>query len=140
MTFTRNRHPERIRPIEITPLIDVVFLLVIFFMVTAQFAQRTRADVELPRELGERMEAVEEARLVINVLANGEVIINDREVPLNELEGFVRERRAALEERYGQADVRLRADRDADTTVLNGVIRSLQRAGVSVARVATEVP
>ncbi len=48
MRFGAARHTERGVAVDLTPMIDVVFLLIIFFMTTAQFARLTRADVELP--------------------------------------------------------------------------------------------
>ncbi len=44
MKFGRTPHAERTLPVDLTPMIDVVFLLIIFFMVTAQFARITRAE------------------------------------------------------------------------------------------------
>ena len=90
MRFARSR-PDRVMPIEITPMIDVVFLLIIFFMTTARFAQITRADLELPKEAGEQQETGEEAGLVINVLADGSVMVGEATVSLAELETIVLE-------------------------------------------------
>ena len=41
MRFGKRAQSERVRSIEITPMIDVVFLLIIFFMTTARFALET---------------------------------------------------------------------------------------------------
>ncbi|MEC9372838.1 MAG: biopolymer transporter ExbD, partial [Planctomycetota bacterium] len=52
MSFAPDHRGERIPDIDITAMIDVVFLLIIFFMTTAQFVKMTRAEVDLPRETG----------------------------------------------------------------------------------------
>ena len=44
---------ERQLPVDMTPMIDIVFQLLIFFLVTAQLSQHSRADLELPQEAGE---------------------------------------------------------------------------------------
>ena len=53
MDFTRGADRRHLA-VEITPMIDVVFLLIIFFMVTARFARDTRAELNLPQEKGEQ--------------------------------------------------------------------------------------
>ena len=58
MKFARARQRRRSVAVDITPMIDVVFLLIIFFMTTAQFAQLTKAEVDLPQ-----------AKLAIDMLA-----------------------------------------------------------------------
>ncbi|MEE8153357.1 MAG: biopolymer transporter ExbD, partial [Phycisphaerales bacterium] len=75
MRFVTARERKRTLDIEVTPMIDVVFLLIIFFMTTAQFARMTRAELALPLELGEQDPAPEEAGLVINVTGEGEIIV-----------------------------------------------------------------
>ena len=138
MKFRKPRHSERVLPVEITPMIDVVFLLIIFFMTTAQFARLTRAEIDLPQERGEQEEA-EEAGLVVNLTREGQVIINDTEVPLSEMMAMVREEMARSGSPAG-LKLLLRADREASAARLNEIIKQLQDAGVYNARVATEVP
>lgn len=140
MKFTGERR-SRMLSVEITPMIDVVFLLIIFFMVTAQFARLTRAELELPQERGEQEETSEEAGLTINLTRDGELIVNDENVTMEDLERLVRAEIQKLPTR-DPASVKLmvRADRSADTGTLNEVLRILERMGVGAARLATEVP
>jgi len=138
----RRRRPEaRLLAIEITPMIDVVFLLIIFFMTTAQYARISRADLELPREPGEQEERSDEAGLVVNLLEDGSLVIQQTTVTLEELDAAIRA--AAARETGGSiADVRLmlRADRRADAGRLNAVLDHLSALGVRSTRMATEVP
>jgi biopolymer transport protein ExbD len=141
MRFGRRPHAERTLPVDITPMIDVVFLLIIFFMVTAQFARITRAELNLPQEQGEQDQAAEEAGLVINVLADGSLIVNERDVTLEDLLDIVRDEIGRQPERDPrQVKLLLRADRNNDTARLNQILTSLQELGVGAARIATEVP
>jgi len=141
MRLIRHHHPDRVSPIELTPMIDVIFLLIIFFMATAQFAQLSRAELDLPVEEGERDRAADESGLIINLTQAGEIIVNNRAVTLDQLDRIVSRHISDARTRQ-QRDIKLilRADRDAETTLLNGVVRLLQDRGVPAARLATEVP
>ena len=126
--------------VELTPMIDVVFLLIIFFLTTAQFAQMTRAEVDLPLETGEQQDTPEEAGLVINIDRRGRIIIADQEVPFEGLEAIVRDETAVQSASTDSVKLLIRADRNANSDQLNDVIERLQDIGVDLARLATEVP
>ncbi|MEJ2591402.1 MAG: biopolymer transporter ExbD, partial [Candidatus Thiodiazotropha sp.] len=71
----RRKSPE----VDITPLIDVVFLLLIFFMVSTTFDRESQITVELPEAVGE--EAKHELKeLDITIDATGIFYVNQREV------------------------------------------------------------
>ena len=141
MRFGRSQSTSRTIEVELTPMIDVVFLLIIFFMVAAQFARITRAEIDLPQEKGEQEQAAEEAGLVINLLADGSIEVAERAVGIDELLQIVQEEI----DRLPSGDPRnvkllIRADRNNDTTTLNDLFNRLQSLGVGAARLATEVP
>ena len=77
---TRSEEPR----IDITPLIDVVFLLLIFFMVTTTFQQETRLKVDLPEAVS-GAPSVRQERIVLEVSAEGryqlqgEAVVSSRE-------------------------------------------------------------
>ena len=123
-----------------TPMIDIVFLLIIFFMVAAQFAQQSRLDLNLPEEKGEQDNNPQTTGLVINIRDDGAIILETDSPPIT---------LDFLEERIGIAvaegdipwqSLLIRADRSASTTVLNDVLRILNKHGLSATRLATEVP
>src|SRR5688572_4717668 len=87
----KRKHRDRQLLLDMTPMIDIVFQLLIFFLVTAQMVKHSRADMELPKERGEQNEVAEQAGVIINVLASGQIIIGESEVQLNEMEQVVRE-------------------------------------------------
>ena len=141
MRFGCSRQASRTIEIELTPMIDVVFLLIIFFMVAAQFARITRAELDLPQEKGEQEQAAEEAGLVINLLADGSIEVAQRTIGIEELLQIVQEEI----DRLPSGDPRnvkllIRADRNNDTTTLNDLFNRLRSLGVGAARLATEVP
>ena len=141
MKFVTARERNRSLHIEITPMIDVVFLLIIFFMTTAQFARMTRAELALPIEPGEQERAPEEAGLVINLTRAGEIIVSDQTLDLAELEQLVRQEIQLHSDRPArQLKLLIRADKNANSARLNEVVRLLQGMDIGHARLATEVP
>ena len=141
MKFGIARHRQRGVDVDITPMIDVVFLLIIFFMTTAQFARLTRAEIDLPSEAGEQQAVAEEAGIVINITSGGSLIVSGRTVGLQGLQSIVRSELRRQPDRPAQ-DLKLliRADRDAPAARLNRVVDMLRSLGVGAARLATEVP
>ncbi|MDY7107749.1 MAG: biopolymer transporter ExbD [Planctomycetota bacterium] len=141
MRLGKRGQGERVRAIEITPMIDVVFLLIIFFMTTARFALETRADLELPREKGEQQETAEEAGIIINIDADGAIIVDGRRVSLDGLERIVTAEVARLPGRNAERlKLLIRADRGGNTRRLNEIVARLRATGVGAARLATQVP
>ena len=80
LKFRRSREDEDVS-INLTPLIDVVFLLLIFFMVTTTFTQESQLEVELPQIQSEQG-VVDDQRVDVvidaggNIEINGEMLIN----------------------------------------------------------------
>lgn len=87
MKFKRQRSQEV--GVDLTPLIDVVFLLLIFFMVSTTFTRESHLNIELPEASGEKSES--EAKLIDVVInAEGQYILNDRELVNNRRETLER--------------------------------------------------
>ncbi len=71
---------KRVAPeLNLTPLIDVVFLLLIFFMVSTTFERESQITIELPEAGGEEM-SVERRVLDITVDRQGRFFVNQQEV------------------------------------------------------------
>ncbi len=126
--------------VELTPMIDVVFLLIIFFMVTSEFARDVRAEVELPKLPGEQLEENEEAGVVVNIDEHGNIILNVSEEPVT-LEQLRKQLQVFfITDTSTEQRVLLRADRRASAGRLNEVVRVLHEIGVPAARMGTEIP
>ena len=76
--------PKRRVIINITSLIDVLFLLLIFFMVTSTFLEQPGMKLELPS--AESAEAARVEEMVLFIGAGGEIVFDDKSVPLDSLE------------------------------------------------------
>ena len=137
MRFRRNDSTARTVAIDMTPMIDIVFQLLIFFLVTAQLAEQSRAQLDLPKEQGEVVRDGDMSGLTVNVLADGSLVVNDLAVPIEDLDALVDEAVA----RAGSPDALkplVRADRGADAGRLNEVLERLAARGLPAVRLATE--
>ena len=81
MKFRRQQRPGV--DINLTPLLDVVFLLLIFFMVSTTFTRETQLSIDLPEAKGQPRESVDEQIEVLvdesgNYRVNGEALIDNR--------------------------------------------------------------
>lgn len=75
----RPGHKEDSVEINLTPLIDVVFLLLIFFMVTTTFDRHARLKVSLPESSNKATQQQDEP-IVLTIDAKGNYFINDRQI------------------------------------------------------------
>ena len=128
---------QRQLPVDMTPMIDIVFQLLIFFLTTAQLAQFSRAEMDLPVEAGEQVEDAAEAGLIVNVMADGSIVIASEPVSQEAFEVMATELVIEAGEAVTALRPLVRADRNAPTAALNRVLISLQRAGVPAVRIAT---
>lgn len=77
MKFRKNKTEDL--DVNLTPLIDVVFLLLIFFMVSTTFQRESQISVQLPKAAKEPVDVPsEKIEVVINAL--GKYFVNDREL------------------------------------------------------------
>ena len=113
----RRRRPE----LDIMPLIDVLFMLIIFFVLTANFLQG-RIEVDLP--VGEAVAKTEENALLLTVRKDGSVLWGDRETRMEELAPLAAEAAAA------RRDILLAGDREAPYGVIAEVLNVLRLEGV----------
>jgi len=76
-----NLKPDRKEEIDLnlTPLIDVVFLLLIFFMVSTTFEQTSKLKIDLP-EASAKAEQQSDKKIVIGIDVKGRFYINDRQL------------------------------------------------------------
>jgi biopolymer transport protein ExbD len=124
--------------INLTPLIDVVFLLLIFFMVSTTFTRETRLAVNLPEADGEPAQENSQ-QIEISVSRTGAYAIAGRNLVDSELNTLMR----ALEEvTLGNRDVALVLIADAEATH-QSVVRAMDaigQSGFSSLSIATRRP
>ena len=76
--------------LDLTPLIDVVFLLLIFFMVSTTFDKQTQLKVDLPEASEQTTEDRDEDQIAITIDAQGHFYINDEELITHDLDTLKR--------------------------------------------------
>ncbi len=137
MRFKQPNSAPRGVPIDMTPMIDIVFQLLIFFLVTSQMAESSRAQLNLPKEQGENETSTDSASFTINIQADGTVVINDNVVSLEALDVLVEE---AIAQAGGAERLQplVRVDRTCDAARLNEVLTRLGARGLLAIRLATE--
>lgn len=94
MQFRRQR-PQEVS-VNLTPLIDVVFLLLIFFMVSTTFTRETHLNLDLPQASGEALSR-ETTQLDVVINAQGHYSVNERNLVNNSPETL----KAAIREAAG---------------------------------------
>lgn len=125
---------------DLTPMIDVIFLLIIFFTLTSQFSSTQRTPMDLPKEHGEPDAPKQSTQLVIDMDQHGGVSLLGQSYDLATLGTVLAGRQFVVE---GQApdpsadpsleqpvDVVIRADRRCSTASLNSLAQVLLRVGV----------
>jgi biopolymer transport protein ExbD len=113
----------------ITPLIDVVFLLVIFFLVATHFAHQEEVEaVELPIAGNVTSGPEVPRRLTVTVRGDGTMSVKGRVVDVLEVEHLIRTDTA---ERSADYEVRIRADQQAPYQHVEPILLACLRAGVT---------
>lgn len=116
---------------DLTSMIDVVLLLIIFFMASAQFAKTMRSQVDLPKEKGDQLAQRVEQTIYIDVRPDGSYLLMGEDVKLERLVQLVL---SDLKRREGEAgtniEVVVRADRRALGQHLNALAGALTVAGI----------
>lgn len=86
MKFRRQANQEV--SVNLTPLIDVVFLLLIFFMVSTTFTKETQLEIDLPEAEGEKAEQQAD-HIEVEINAEGEYSVNDQRLDSNDREALM---------------------------------------------------
>lgn len=120
--------------IDITPMLDVVFIMLIFFIVTASFVKESGIEVNRPD--ASTSSAKPRANILIAINDTGEIWINKRKVE----ETQVRANIERLHAENPQGTVVVQADEEARTKTLVAVMDAARAAGVYDVSLATEAP
>lgn len=124
MNFRRRTRAET--DINLTPLIDVVFLLLIFFMVSTTFTRETQLKVDLPESVsGEHVDSSTLQKIELLISAAGEVAINGNTLINPDLETL---KTALARESGGDTSLPVVITADANTPH-QAVITAMDAAG-----------
>ncbi len=130
---------SKARPdIQMSPLIDVIFLLLIFYAVTTQFVTDERLKLKLPeaKTAEDAGTGREDTPPVVIVAADGTVWIDDALVPEAELEDRIQQ----IVDRAPEGAVILKGDKEADYGVVVHVLDIARSAGATMIQMSAERP
>ena len=118
--------------IDLTPMLDVVFIMLIFFIVTASFVKESGIEVNRP----DAPTAVkqEKANILVAISANNEIYIDRRRVDPRSVRANIER----LHAENPQGSVIIQADEESNTKTLIGVMDSARAAGVFNVSIAAE--
>jgi biopolymer transport protein ExbD len=112
--------------VNVTPLLDVVFIMLIFFIVTASFVKE--AAIDLTRfDSPMKSESTQSANILISISAEGQLWINQRPVTLDALGPNIEK----LHAEYPQAKIIVNADPDSSNGLLVRVIDIARLTGMT---------
>jgi biopolymer transport protein TolR len=137
MRTVRRRNPFENKPmaeINVTPLVDVVLVLLIIFMVTAPMLQMG-IDVNLPKVKSKSIDVTEE-KLVLTITGAKEIYINKNRISLSDL-------RIKLENIFSSRidrEIFMRADKSISYGFVIEVMSEVRKAGVDKLGMITEPP
>lgn len=115
--------------LNMTPMIDVVFQLIIFFLLSNHLAQQeTHMELNLPTATSaEETDDATEQRVTINVLADGEILLGNQRTLPDEL---VRRLKFELDRAGSDMEVRIRADRSVPYKSIEPILLACADAGI----------
>jgi len=126
------RRPKKIElAVNLTPLIDCVFLLLIFFLLTSFLMEPEAVEIELPRSA--YTEKLKPAEVVILLSREEKIYLGDSLVELNQLARILKERQKTL----GLKRVEIRADAQVRLGFLFQVMDEVKNAGIEAVDLQT---
>lgn len=123
--------------INLTPLIDVVFLLLIFFMVSTSFKKETKITVNLPEASGEAAEVLPSS-VDVSVTKMGEVFINGQSL-INRKITTIKDAILAVSQ-DPTVPVVISADEDAPVQAVIKIMDAAGQLGFNNIQIATQQP
>jgi biopolymer transport protein TolR len=124
MDGSSQRDATTIAQINVTPLVDVMLVLLVIFMVTAPIIQQG-VQVNLPQAKAGAIPGTEEL-LVVTIAKNGKVYLNDNPLTLAELGDKLR----AIRKLQADKQVYLRADQDVRYGLVMKAVAEIKQAGI----------
>jgi biopolymer transport protein ExbD len=133
MATKRHAHTEEAE-INITPMLDIVFIMLIFFIVTTSFTKETGAVIEKPT--ASQSMRLQNGTILIGVKENDDIWMNKREIELREVRSMVE--RAKAENPEGS--VVIVADKGSSIGTVTQIMDQVKLAGVQGIAISADEP
>lgn len=118
--------------IDLTPMMDIVFIMLIFFIVTTSFVKETGVDINRPN--AETAERDEKGNILVAITQNNEIWIDKRRIDLK----AVRANIERLKIEYPEGSVIIQADKEARSGLLVETMDQIRLAGVQNISIAAK--
>ena len=133
-----KRSGSRLLRMNMTPMIDIVFLLLIFFMTVTQASRIKEEQLELPQQEGSRDK--ETSSLPINIRQDGQLVMLGRVLQLDRVLTLVNEELARVDNDPRRINIELRVDQRGESRAANQVAKSLEQLNIKRVSFAVQVP
>jgi biopolymer transport protein ExbD len=129
----RRKYPRVGPKLDVTPMADMVFLLLIFFMLSSPVFMQPGIKIKLPKTVTAEPELGD--KLILNISKEKKLILNGKEV---ELENLERELRLSLLNRADKVLI-VRADKEVEHGLVVEALDKAKLAGAEKLAIATEI-
>ena len=128
----KNRIKSEENSLDLTPMMDIVFIMLIFFIVTTSFVKETGVDINRPN--AETAERDERGNILVAITATNEIWIDKRRVDLK----AVRANIERLKIEYPEGSVIIQADKESRSGLLVEAMDQIRLAGVQNISIAAK--
>ena len=128
----KNRVKNEESSLDLTPMMDIVFIMLIFFIVTTSFVKETGVDINRPN--AETAERDERGNILVAITATNEIWIDKRRVDLK----AVRANIERLKIEYPEGSVIIQADKESRSGLLVEAMDQIRLAGVQNISIAAK--
>jgi biopolymer transport protein ExbD len=130
--FSAAQQQEDDSAIDLTPMLDVVFIMLIFFIVTASFIKEAGIDVLRPK--AETAEKQDKANIFIALSPNGEIWIDRKKIAPAQLKPTIEK----LKAENPQGSIVIQADQESKSQQLMQVMDAARDAGITDVAISAE--
>jgi biopolymer transport protein ExbD len=129
----RLKRDEEETEVNLTPMLDIVFIMLIFFIVTASFVKEAGIDVNRPGAV--TAERKERASILVALTEDGQVWIDKRQVDIRAVRANIERLRAENPE----GSVVIQADKNSKNGILVKVMDAARQAGVQNVSISADI-
>ncbi|RLU00013.1 MAG: biopolymer transporter ExbD [Ketobacter sp.] len=130
MATRRHQQADQETELDLTPMLDVVFIMLIFFIVTTSFVKESGIAVNTPK--ADTAQRQESANILIAIHESGDIWIDGRPIDVRALKAKV----ARMHAESPQGTVVVQSDERADTGILVKVMDQIRLAGIDQIAIA----
>lgn len=114
------------------PMVDVVFLLICYFLINSTLSRNPQIEVQLPHS--ETASVQEQENTVITILKDNSVVVGDTKVEMEKLTDYIKN----MNEQKKIDNVIIKGDKEASYQTMISVLDKVQNAGISRVNFATD--